>query len=125
MRDWKQCSATCPAVVLEPGGVCFAHADEDQRRHVLTGVSEGGEVKFLRGVTVSNDLFAPVIEAAPRDDTGRAILHEADLRRRSSPIKPALEAFVSQAEPHFTSQHSRVGQIFRDQSSAAAATAPS
>jgi uncharacterized protein YjbI with pentapeptide repeats len=67
-------------------------------------VSEGAKLNFLRGVTLSDDLFAQVIKAAPHDDRGRAILHAADFEGTVFPEKASFQnlRFTGNTEFHFS-----------------------
>ena len=59
-------------------GGCLAHTnDVEAREQALAELTKGGDLWFVRGVTVTSDLLQVVLKAAPRDAGNKALLRFA------------------------------------------------
>jgi uncharacterized protein YjbI with pentapeptide repeats len=81
MTDWPEpqsCEAdSCTGVALA-GGRCLVHCTSDRRQSALRGFRNGGTLDFTRGLSITQDLLREILDAAPRDADGNAVLFHAD-----------------------------------------------
>jgi hypothetical protein len=82
---WEVCQQ-CAAdggigIRLPSGGSCWAHADDEDLQAALRQLGEDGRLD-ARGVTITSELLARTLDAAPHDDTrGHPVLTDARFDR--------------------------------------------
>lgn len=73
---WETCSQAGCSGVAAQGGLCLAHLKRREVGKALDPVRRGRGLD-ARGTPISSDLWAKILEAAPRDDDGRPKLPKA------------------------------------------------
>src|SRR5215212_6274564 len=78
--SWLTCARflSCSGKKLPDADWCLAHVSREERAAVLEHIRQGGPVDVGAGVEFSEELFAELRQALPRDDDGRLVVNEAD-----------------------------------------------
>lgn len=81
---WEPCwERECIGVQLGTDRKCLAHTNDRNRKAALSNLRDGTDLDFTRGVPITEDLLAEILDAAPSDADGNPILHSADFSRAS------------------------------------------
>jgi uncharacterized protein YjbI with pentapeptide repeats len=78
LADWNTCHVDgCIGISNAGKGSCLGHLNEDEQQAVLQTLPYQRPLD-LRGVTITEELFARLSAVMEHDDTGRLILHDVD-----------------------------------------------
>src|SRR5262245_55236972 len=97
--SWERCRHTkegrrCTGIALVSEGSCLGHATDDERQAALESLKTGGLLRFVSGVSLGDSLLRTILEALPRDETGRRIAQGADFSHTRFHDKATFDGIV-------------------------------